>query len=58
MPPLKRLKTRMFVSPCRSTLNIIFVPTPLEGGGGGLFTQMGFFVLSILTDRYIRRREL
>ena len=38
-----------------------FVPTPLEGGGGGgeeLYTQMVFFVQSILADRYIHLIEL
>ena len=35
----------------------IFVPTPLEGGGE-LYTQPGFFVQSVLADRYINRREL
>ena len=33
-----------------------FVPTPLEGEE--LYTQMGFFVQTILADRYIHRREL
>ena len=37
---------------------IIVVPTPLEGEGEKLYTQMGFFVLTILADRYIHRREL
>ena len=36
-----------------------FVPNPLEGGGGGeLYTQMVFFVQTILADPYIHRREL
>ena len=35
----------------------LFVPTPLEGEE--LQTQMGyFFVQTILSDRYIHRREL
>ena len=36
--------------------NDVIVPTPLEGGG--LYTQMGFFVQTILADRYIHHREL
>ena len=36
-----------------------FVPTPLEWGGTIYSNQMGFFfVQTILTDRYINRREL
>ena len=36
---------------------LLIVPTPLVGGEE-LYTQMGFFVQSILADRYIHRREL
>ena len=39
----------------------IFVPTHLEGGGEEgeeLYTQMHFFVQSVLAVRYIHRREL
>ena len=36
---------------------MIFVPTPLEGGGGTIYSN-GFFVHSILADRYNHRREL
>ena len=41
--------------------SVFFVPTPLEGGGGGgggTIYSNGFFVQSILADRYIYRREL
>ena len=37
--------------------SILFVPTPLEGGGT-IYSNGFFFVQSILTDRYIHRREL
>ena len=39
---------------------IFFVLTPHGGGGGGeeLYTQMGFFVQTILADRYIHRRDM
>ena len=39
----------------------LLVPTPLEvegGGGGGIIYSNGFFVQTILADRYIHRREL
>ena len=36
--------------------NVIIVPTHLWGEE--LYTQMGFFVQSILADRYINRREM
>ena len=40
-----------------SYLNIeIFVPTPLVGGG--TIYSTGFFVQTILADRYARRREM
>ena len=39
-------------------VHMIFVPTPLEGGGGGTIYSNGFFVHSILADRYNHRREL
>ena len=35
----------------------LIVPTPLEGGEE-LYTQMGFFVQSILADRYIHRKRV
>ena len=35
-----------------------FCSHPSRGGGEELYTQMGFFVQSILADRYIHRREL
>ena len=35
----------------------LIVPTPLEGGDE-LYTQLGFFVQTILADRYIHRREM
>ena len=35
-----------------------FVPTPTLVGREELYTQLGFFVQSILADRYIHRREL
>ena len=38
------------------TLKLVFAPTPLEGGG--IIYSTGSFVQTILTDRYIRRREL
>ena len=37
---------------------IIFVPTPLEGGGGRNYILNWVFFQSILADRYIHRREL
>ena len=39
---------------------ILIVATPLGGGGGGeeLYNQMGFFVQTILADRYIHRRKM
>ena len=37
---------------------LLFVPTPLEGGGGGTIYSNGFFVQTILADRYIHRRGL
>ena len=48
---LKKIVVKLYIK-------LIFVPTPLEGGGEELCTQMGFFVQSILADRYIHRREL
>ena len=36
---------------------VIFVPTPFEGWAE-LYTQMSFFVLSTLIDRYVHRREV
>ena len=41
-----------FISP---TENLLFRPTLV---GEELYTQMGFFVQSILADRYNHRREL
>ena len=35
---------------------MMIVPSPLEGEE--LYTQMGFFVQTILADRYFHRREL
>ena len=46
----KRYQTNHMLLVC--TIFFI-VPTPLEE----LYTQMGFFVQSILADRYIHRRE-
>ena len=37
-------------------LEDLIVPTPFEGEE--LYTQMGFFVQSVLADRYIHRRKL
>ena len=36
----------------------LYCSDPLEGGGEELYTQMGFFVQTILADRYIHRTEL
>ena len=36
--------------------SLLFVPTPLEGGGT-IYSNGFFFVQSILADRYIHRRE-
>ena len=45
----KFLNRRLSFIPGKS---YFIVPTPLEGGGGEeLYTQMGFFVQSILADR-------
>ena len=59
--PLMPLYPIVFIEIC-FTIKItveIFVPTPLVGGGGEeLYTQMGFFFLTILADRYIHRREM
>ena len=35
----------------------LFVPIPTLVGREELYTQLGFFVKSILADRYIHRRE-
>ena len=35
----------------------LIVPTPL-GGGGTIYSNVFFFVHSILADRYIHRREM
>ena len=37
-------------------IDIIFVPTLLQGEE--LYAQMGFFVQTILADRYNNRREM
>ena len=41
----------------RTEKYIFFVPTPLEGGRNYILKWV-FFVQSILSDRYIHRREL
>ena len=40
---------------CNNCLSFLFRPLLR---GGELYTQMGFFVQTILADRYIPRREL
>ena len=42
--------------PFMGTIMLMIVPTPLEGEE--LYTQMGFFVQTILTDRYTHCPEL
>ena len=47
---------RTGINAANTKVNIV-VPTPLEGREE-LYTQMGFFVQTILTDRNIHRRGL
>ena len=42
----------------RIEINLIIVPTPNLVGREELYTQLGFFVQTILADQYILRREL
>ena len=51
------LKLPNLCSTCLKVFQLLFVPTPLEGGGT-IYSTGFFFVQSILADRYIHRREL
>ena len=52
MPFIRRINVTAYIYFC-----LLFRPL-LRGGGEELYTQMGFFVQSILADRYSHRREL
>ena len=54
-------KQAIFLSQLAFSKGFLFRPHLWGGGGGGgeeLYTQMGFFVQTILADRYIHRREV
>ena len=52
--PIEKVKTLIGQQNSRQEKRELIVPTPLEGWGGSIYSN-GFFVQSILTDRYIYR---